>query len=366
MCGSNFWYIDPITGGSESGSESAVASSSEMLDSSDDFDWNDFEKRAAQATEKAKRQTLDPSVIGYAHPHLSCILYFYSAISMTNRTRNLSMYAITWRLATGRAPSCTTTRETLALLNRIQTTLRGRGEVFANRSFTTIRQPLILDVYPTNHMRLYDLTADMRSLALGVGFYNQTNRPGSALTLIYSLYDHTSQTFTQPKPIKLDDVSENTPTAVKWNDTTYIALWTRTSTWDGLNTTDINALKAWAKTAEVVWATYDIASDKWSALTTLTSDSTCNIGVNSVAFTKNGSPRVMAIYNADDDGDLFQTQTDRAYHYSIYDGSSWTTPTSMAFYGGLGETTLTVYKDTIFYGFLSSPKNGTGTLYRRR
>jgi hypothetical protein len=66
-------------------------------------------------------------------------------------------------------------------------------------------------------MRLYDLTSEKRSLALGASFFNtsnsQTKRPGTALTIIYSQYDHTTQTFTEPKPIKLDDVSETTPTA---------------------------------------------------------------------------------------------------------------------------------------------------------
>lgn len=222
------------------------------------------------------------------------------------------------------------------------------------------RQMIIEDVYPTNHIRLYDFTPDQRSLALGVGFFNQTNRPGAALTIVYSIYDHTSQTFLEPKPIKLDSVSENTPSASLWNDTTYVALWTRTSTWNGLNTSDPAALFAWAKTADVVWALYDIANDKWSAITTLTSDLKCNVGVNSIAYSVSGGTKVMAVYNSDDDGDLFQTQTDRAYYYTIFDGQSWTTPIRMPFYGGLGETSMAVYKDTVFFGFISSPKNGTG------
>jgi hypothetical protein len=105
---------------------------------------------------------------------------------------------------------------------------------------------------------------------------------------------------------------------------------------------------------------YDINNDRWSEIRNLTSDSKFNIGVDSISFTVNSVRKLMAIYNADNDGDLVHTQTDRAYYYSIYDGVLWTTPVSTSFYGGLGETSLAFYNDVIFYDFLSAPKNNTG------
>lgn len=53
------------------------------------------------------------------------------------------------------------------------------------------------------------------------------------------------------------------------------------------------------------------------------------------------------------------TQNDRSFFYTIYDGQSWSAPKNLSLNGGLGETSLAVYRDTIVFGYTSAPFNST-------